>query len=240
MPGGSGVLALGLAEPGSRTGRWTDLRLRTLSAAALAPVALVCGWIGGLPFTALIGAGALGLTVEWTRLSHRNIAPLWLVFTGFLWIGMAGAALLWLRALAGGQGAVITLMVVVWATDITAYVMGRAVGGPRLAPRISPGKTWSGAACGLAAAVLTSLVASLAFGLAQPPAAAVGGALLGIAAQIGDFAESAIKRRLGVKDSGGLIPGHGGLFDRLDGLMAAAPLAALLALLTERGVLLMG
>ena len=124
-------------------------------------------------------------------------------------------------------------------SDIGAYLVGRWIGGPRLAPRISPGKTWSGAVGGLLAAVAAGLLAahvlSDAAGLARvrwsPP-------LLGVVAQAGDLLESFVKRRLEVKDSGHLIPGHGGLFDRLDGVLAAAPAAALLALTLGRGVVL--
>jgi phosphatidate cytidylyltransferase len=138
-----------------------------------------------------------------------------------------------------GRADVLFLLLIVWAGDIGAYLVGRWVGGPRLAPRISPGKTWSGAIGGLAAAVAVGLIA--AHLLWQPttvwPAAAIA-SVLGVVAQAGDLLESFVKRRLAVKDSGHLIPGHGGLFDRLDGVLAAAPAAALLALVIGRGVVL--
>ena len=164
---------------------------------------------------------------------------------GVVLIGLGGAALVWLRGMTGaGPASLLFVVLVVWASDSMAYLVGRALGGARLAPRISPGKTWSGAAGGLLGAMAAgALVASLA----QPADMAgllehvpgllerIGrgllfGGLLGIAAQAGDLAESALKRRCGVKDSGRLIPGHGGLLDRLDGLFTAAPLAALLSL----------
>ncbi len=160
---------------------------------------------------------------------------------GIVLIGVAGMALIWLSG-TGAVGAVSLLFVVlvVWSSDSLAYLVGRAVGGPKLAPSISPGKTRSGALGGLLGAMLAgAAVSSLATGSAAGLHEALGvriirgllfGGLLGVAAQAGDLAESALKRRCGVKDSGRLIPGHGGLLDRLDGLLAAAPLAALLSL----------
>ena len=130
------------------------------------------------------------------------------------------------------------LLLVVWAGDIGAYLVGRWIGGPRLAPRISPGKTWSGAVGGLVAAVAAGLLAAHSCRTPRSWRAVVIAAVLGIVAQAGDLLESFVKRRLEVKDSGHLIPGHGGLFDRLDGVLAAAPVAALLALTLGRGVVL--
>lgn len=160
---------------------------------------------------------------------------------GIPYIGLAGIALIWLRRDGGtGRANVLFLVLVVWASDIGAYLAGRAVGGPKLAPRISPAKTWAGAAGGLLAAVATGVaVARIAGGgpgdLARAALVAAG---LGVAAQAGDLLESGIKRRFGVKDSGRLIPGHGGLLDRLDGLLTAAPMAAVIALLLGRGTML--
>jgi phosphatidate cytidylyltransferase len=126
--------------------------------------------------------------------------------------------------------AMIFLFAVVWATDIAAYFVGRAVGGPKLAPRLSPNKTWSGSIGGLAGAVLAALVVLQASGSGGILAAALVAIALSIAAQAGDLFESAVKRRFGVKDAGSLIPGHGGLMDRLDGFVAAAVLACLIGL----------
>ncbi|MCW8084082.1 phosphatidate cytidylyltransferase [Sabulicella glaciei] len=159
-----------------------------------------------------------------------KVPPLWLAF-GALYIGLAGVALIELRhADAAGRENVIFLFLVVWASDISAYLAGRAFGGPKLWPAVSPNKTWSGALGGLAGAML---VGALAATVLEPGSAgiraALVAALLGIATQGGDLLESWIKRRFGVKDSSGLIPGHGGLLDRLDGVLAAAPVAALLS-----------
>jgi phosphatidate cytidylyltransferase len=159
---------------------------------------------------------------------------------GLAYIGLGILALLWLRddAMAGRVNLLFVLLLI-WASDITAYMAGRMLGGPRLAPSISPGKTWSGALGGLAGAVAAATL--LAF-LVQPPSSVTGllviAVVLGIVAQAGDLFESRVKRHFGVKDSGHIIPGHGGLLDRLDALLAAAPVAAMLALSAGRGVVL--
>jgi phosphatidate cytidylyltransferase len=126
--------------------------------------------------------------------------------------------------------AMIFVFAVVWATDIAAYFVGRAVGGPKLAPRLSPNKTWSGSIGGLAGAVLAAVLVVHFGGVGGVPAAIVVAVALSTVAQIGDLFESAIKRRFGVKDASSLIPGHGGLMDRLDGFVAAAVLACLIGL----------
>ncbi len=136
-----------------------------------------------------------------------------------------------------GRTNLLFLLLLVWASDIGAYASGRAIGGPRLAPRISPGKTASGALGGLAAAVLVGVAAATISSTAVIRAGALAG-LLGMVAQAGDLAESYAKRRFGVKDSGRLIPGHGGLLDRVDALLAVALAAAILALIDGRGVVL--
>ncbi len=163
----------------------------------------------------------------------------WRLIAGVPYAGIGGIALVWLRAdPVAGRGNVIFLVLAVWASDIGAYVAGRLLGGPKLAPTISPGKTWSGAAGGLAAAMLAGLAAGQVIAPGAALRAAMLAALIGAASQGGDLLESAIKRGFGVKDSGRLIPGHGGLMDRLDGLLTAAPVAAGLALAIGRGTTL--
>jgi phosphatidate cytidylyltransferase len=223
--------------PASASGRWRDLGLRAISAAVLAPIALACVWFGGLAFTLLIDAVTVLLVVEWIRLCRHAAAP-WLMASGTLWILLAAVALLWLRAdPMTGRANMLFLLLLVWASDIGAYLVGRLVGGPRLAPLISPGKTWSGAVGGLAAALVVSCGAVWTTTGDLTWAAAVA-LVLCVIGQLGDLTESWAKRRFGVKDSGALIPGHGGLLDRLDALLAVAPFAALLALCLGRGVLL--
>ena len=220
-------------------GRWRDLRTRVLSAAVLAPVALACIWFSRWTFLILAVVGAAGIGWEWAGMCRGRLR--WLA-AGIPYMGLAIAAAIWLRFdPSAGRANLLFLVLVVWASDIGAYLAGRLIGGARLAPRISPGKTWSGAAGGLAAAVAVGCAAWGAVPVPAPwwRAALVGGGI-GLAAQIGDLLESALKRRFGVKDSGRLIPGHGGLLDRLDGFLTAAPVAALLALLLGRGVVLWG
>lgn len=182
-----------------------------------------------------LGAGA-ALAYDLARRFPRRVPPLWLAF-GVFYVGLAGVALIELRHDDRvGRDNVIFLFLVVWASDISAYLAGRRFGGPRLWPAVSPNKTWSGALGGLAGAVLIGFLAALSFSreldLLQ---VTIVSAALGCAAQSGDLLESWIKRRFGVKDSSGLIPGHGGLLDRLDGVLAAAPLAALLGALLGPG-----
>jgi phosphatidate cytidylyltransferase len=150
----------------------------------------------------------------------------WLA-AGSAYIGIPLMALVWLSV--DGRATLLWVVLLVWATDIGAYAAGRTIGGPKLAPRISPGKTWAGLGGGMAsAAVLGSVVGLVAGGSGL--ALALLSAVLAVVAQAGDLTESWVKRHFGVKDSGVLIPGHGGLFDRVDGLLTAAPVAALLLL----------
>lgn len=216
------------ARPEAPAGRWADLRLRIASAAVLVPLALLCLWVGGWVWAALVALAAAGMLSEWRRMWAGGAVVLALGPV----IVLAALALVWLRADATvGLANVLFLLVVVWASDIGAYAAGRLVGGPRLAPRISPGKTWSGAAGGLLAAAVVGAIAGRLGGAGVAAA-------LSVLEQVGDLAESAAKRRAGVKDSGALIPGHGGLLDRLDGLLGAAPAAALLACALGPGVAL--
>ncbi|MGA3397689.1 MAG: CDP-archaeol synthase [Acetobacteraceae bacterium] len=225
-------------------GRWGDLRLRVLSAAVLAPLALICIWLGGIAFAALMLAGTVGLLVEWMQMTRAGRGTAAGLVAGAVYILLAAVGLIWLRAdPLVGRANLLFLLALVWASDIGAYVAGRAIGGPRLAPLISPGKTVSGALGGLLAAVLVGIAASLSLAAWHPTAvwcAGMLGGLLGVLAQAGDLGESFVKRQFGVKDSGRLIPGHGGLLDRLDALLAVALAASLLALMQGRGVVLWG
>ena len=150
---------------------------------------------------------------------------------GIPYAGLLGIAPIVLRSDVGyGFTAVVFLFAIVWATDIVAYFVGRAVGGPKLAPRISPKKTWSGAAGGTIGAIVVAIIIAKVAGFANVLALCSIAVMLSVVAQAGDLFESALKRRFGAKDSGQLIPGHGGLMDRLDGFVMAAVLAALIGL----------
>lgn len=156
---------------------------------------------------------------------------------GLPYIGLGAASLPWLRADSAGLGNTLFVLVVIWSSDIGAYMTGRLIGGPKLAPAISPGKTISGAIGGLIAASLggTCVAAAVSAGGLAGGRVIVLSALLGIAAQAGDLLESGLKRHFGVKDSGTLIPGHGGLLDRLDAVLAVAPVAVVLAMWAGAG-----
>jgi phosphatidate cytidylyltransferase len=178
------------------------------------------GW-GALFAAALLAAVA-------ARAQEKMTFP---VFAGILIIAGACLGLVWLRALpVFGLETVLWLFAVVWATDSAAFASGAIFGGPRMAPTISPQKTWTGAAGGLAAGA----AASIAFGALLPQANPLVLLALGAAAsmvtQLGDLAESGLKRQFGVKDMSTLIPGHGGVLDRLDGLIAATIFVCLLTL----------
>jgi phosphatidate cytidylyltransferase len=150
---------------------------------------------------------------------------------GVPYAGALGIAPIALRSDdAEGFHAMLVLFAVVWATDITAYFVGRAVGGPKLAVALSPNKTWSGALAGTLAAVIAAAAVGNAVGLTSLFALAMLAVLLSVVAQAGDLFESALKRRFGAKDSSHLIPGHGGLMDRLDGFVTAGAVAALIGL----------
>ena len=182
---------------------------------------------------AILGAGL----VFWTARQKSEGEPAWTAL-GTLWVALPCISFLWLaREQAGGRATLLWLLAVVSATDIGAYAVGRGVGGPRLAPLWSPRKTWSGFAGGVLCAALAGGATALALGVWPALPLVLVSAGLAIVAQFGDLAESLAKRRFGVKDSSGLIPGHGGLLDRLDGLLAVIPAVTLMTLIGGRSVL---
>lgn len=200
--------------------------LATVAAAALATPEIALG-------AAFFGAGL----VLWTTRGKPDRDPRWMAF-GALWVGLPCVCLLWLACdEPTGRAVLLWALAVVWATDIGAYVVGRTLGGPRLAPRWSPHKTWAGLVGGMlcAASIGWATAAWLDISPALPLALVSAG--LAIVGQFGDLAESMAKRRFGVKDSSSLIPGHGGLLDRLDGLLAVIPVVALLTFIGGRSLL---
>ena len=223
----------------------SGLGLRVLSGLVLIPVALGLAYVGGAAFNILVLLAAALMADEWRRLcsidagasgtAHRRW--LWLA-AGAVYIAVPCIAIIWLRSDAAvGRQAIFWLFAVVWATDIGAYFAGRGIGGPKLAPRISPGKTWAGLLGGMVCAALVGAATALLLDLSRAAPLIVISALLALVAQAGDLLESMVKRRFGVKDSGHLIPGHGGVLDRLDGLLTAAPAIAALTLVAGEGVL---
>ena len=172
--------------------------------------------------------------VAWFSPAQR----LWAV-AGFFYASAAEVASVLVRLdQVWGFVALILILLVVWVTDIGGYFAGRGIGGPKLWPRVSPKKTWAGAAGGFAASLVVAAgFVAVGFAKVEPPLTLkIGpillvGAVLSIVSQLGDLFESAVKRRFGVKDSSHLIPGHGGLMDRLDGFVAAVVVAAIFGLL---------
>ena len=241
-----------MTEP---TPRKSDLGVRVVSAVVMVAVAGTALWLGGWWWTAFVALVALGVLWEWWGLARAigkgaATRSSWLV-AGLIYIGIAG----WILAMLGMRQdshpiGILVLLSGVIATDVGAYFAGRTFGGPKIAPKISPSKTWSGFVGGtLVAMAVMPIVAGHCVAnqvnllgsvgespyyefIYRPPAcwsvahwtiiaeALAYGLLLPAIAQAGDFFESWMKRRAGVKDSGRLIPGHGGLFDRVDGLLA--------------------
>lgn len=151
---------------------------------------------------------------------------------GVLYAGLPCVAILWLRSQPLGLETVLWLFALVWATDTGAYFAGRTIGGPKLMPAVSPKKTWSGLVGGAAAAAVAGALAGMLIDGASPARLAFASAVLAVVAQAGDLAESALKRHFGAKDSSQLIPGHGGVLDRVDGLVTVVLVAALAAAVT--------
>lgn len=213
------------------------LRARVLTAAVAAPLAvLVVVAPGGLPFILLLALVlALGFVEAYRLLPGGALSRAAL---SILYLGVPLAAFAYLRiapsgdwpaafGLEPGARLVLTLLLTTWSGDTAAYFVGRGVGRHKLAPRISPGKTWEGAIANSVA----SVVVALGLGHVGQLGVACGltiGLAVGVLGQVGDLLESAIKRRAGVKDSGALFPGHGGILDRIDSLLLPAPVVALL------------
>lgn len=185
-------------------------------------VALGAAIVGGYTFAVLAAAVATGMFFEWQRVT-RGWGPGWAI-GGFLYCLAPALALLWIRDRSGSDGLwlLFWVFVVTWSTDIGAYFAGRRFGKHKLAPSVSPNKTVEGLYGGVAAAALFGGV--LVWANHLNPALLVLAPLFALAAQAGDLFESRMKRQAGVKDSGNWLPGHGGLLDRMDGLVPVAVL----------------
>jgi phosphatidate cytidylyltransferase len=255
--------------PAPNPGKWTDLKVRTMSSVLLIPAVLIDIWYGGVWFTVLSIFLGVMVAYEWSNIANDDDAAhfallaltaliaglmpqssgvlvtlavvaalflmtyfiadwrkapqtFWAKF-GAIYVGLPVMALVMLRNdEQWGAEAIIWVMIIVWSADIMAYFFGRTFGGPKLAPILSPNKTWSG----LVGAVVGAATASLLFALWVEPGRIwpliVLAGVFAIIEQGGDIFESTLKRRHNVKDSGDLIPGHGGIIDRVDGLLAVA------------------
>lgn len=219
-----------------------DLPVRVASAVVMLGIAGAAFWFGGKVLDLFVALVAFGVFVEYVLLASKLAeTPARLgsmVISGAIYISWAALALVVMP-----EPLMIAVLGLVICTDTGAYFTGRSLGGPKIAPRISPSKTWSGLAGGMAAAGIWAAFVVLSAGyllsavgptgpsvasaleVANVGMAALAGAILAIFAQAGDFYESWLKRRAGVKDSSRLIPGHGGLFDRVDGLLPVAIIA---------------
>ncbi|NIJ38236.1 phosphatidate cytidylyltransferase [Sphingopyxis panaciterrae] len=208
----------------------SDLWVRAGSAIVLFAIAGAALWFGGIVFGFLLLVGGALVLVEWLALVRAmqlgSGAKNALMLLGPLLVAGAMAGLWFIRDHLGVTAA-LWVFGMVWATDIGAYFAGRAFGGARLAPKISPSKTWSGLIGGMIAALVASATIGDRGGIIGVPLWI--GLFMGLFAQLGDLAQSWMKRRAGVKDSGKLIPGHGGLFDRVDGLLPVALILGILA-----------
>jgi phosphatidate cytidylyltransferase len=231
-----------------------DLGQRVVSAVVMVAVAGTALWLGGWAWTLFVAAIGFGVLWEWRALVRGFVPSVtgqaaWL-FGGVFYIGFAIAMLIALRGDEIGTFLLLAIILSVIATDVGAFFAGRTFGGPKIAPSISPSKTWSGllggaAMCALVIAGFQYLAigwscgiggcgeGGVPFGLREAGEAIGIGSLLAVVAQAGDFFESWMKRRAGVKDSGNLIPGHGGLFDRGDGMLAVTFVVGILQLATR-------
>lgn len=223
----------------------SDLPVRLASAIVMLVIASAALWLGGWFWTVFVTLIACGVVWEWNKLIERfgmsGLGETLWFFAGVVYVGGAATAVMAVRngrqvlpldPTQYGYGPLEVLLVFllpIVAVDVGAYFAGRAIGGPKIAPRISPAKTWAGLVGGALLAGVVAIVIEVAdigpaavsgFTTMGIVSALVGGALIAVIAQAGDFFESWMKRRAGVKDAGALIPGHGGLFDRLDGFIA--------------------
>lgn len=238
---------------GEAAAKKSDLGVRVTSAIVMVAVAGTALWLGGWTWTAFMLLVALGVLWEWWGLVRRFVsafvARLGWMAGGLGYVAMAALSLMELRQ--SGLLATLAILLVVIAIDTGAYFAGRAIGGPKIAPKISPSKTWAGLFGGILSAslVLWLMNAATCDSFDRPPPAffdclfdrpledfamsLLAGSIVAIVAQAGDFFESWMKRRAGVKDSGNLIPGHGGLFDRVDGLLAVLFVLGVVGLMSD-------
>lgn len=224
--GGTAFAVLAAAIAGAIFYEWTSMSRGEGSAGHHATAAVLLGAVlilllPGLEAKLIFGAVAIAVLLSAldARLRSQRLGTT----AGLAYAALSGVSLALLRdGDSRGLAAILFLFATVWATDIMAYFVGRSLGGPKLAPAISPGKTWSGAIGGAIGGVLAGTAAAAAMGHSEVAQAGAVALVLSVVSQLGDLFESWIKRRHGVKDSSQLIPGHGGVMDRVDGLVAAA------------------
>lgn len=208
---------------------------RIVSALVLIPPVLLAVQFGTPYFELLMLLAAVILGWEWAGICGRR--PLWLL-GGAVYILLPTVSLAWLRLdPVIGRATIYWLFALVWAADTGGYLFGRLIGGPKLAPRVSPKKTWAGLLGAVVFAGLAGVAVGLALGRESLLPITVASGILGAVGQAGDLAESWVKRHFGIKDSSNLIPGHGGLLDRVDALVAASVVVAAASLVARKGLL---
>ena len=218
-----------------------DLRPRIATGVILATVTFIALWQGDIVFTVFVALCAVIMLYEWRSLT-ASLNP-FMTLLGIPYILLPCLSLIGLRMLQFTDHPLslwptLYVIAVVAATDTGAYISGRCIGGPKLAPRISPKKTWAGLLGGMSCGVVASyLLSPKLFIPSNLPEAIAVGMIISVISQLGDLFESWMKRKAGVKDSGTLLPGHGGLLDRVDGLLLAAPVYFLICLMAGGRVL---
>ena len=218
----------GMCAHGQPPSRLSALGIGSAGALSMLAMALAMGAAASqayrLSLLLLVLGAALSSLLGMRSAGGRGV---WQGF-GTVYIGLPSIAIIWLRAQApGGLATMVWVLALAIAVDTGAYAAGRSIGGPKLAPRISPNKTWAGLLGGIAAGMVVGVVAALWLAAPSVWPLVLASALLGVVEQAGDLTESGFKRYFGVKDSGHLIPGHGGFLDRVDGLLAVALAVAL-------------
>ena len=208
------------------------LKTRLLSALVLIPIAIFIIYSPSVIFSAFVIASAILMAFEWNTIAKSEEENNMWKILGLIYILLPTVSLTYIKSTENGSDVVLWTFLIVWATDIAGLLVGKTIGGPKLAPTISPNKTWSGLIGGVLASMFVALLTSVIFKESASFFIIFGG-ILAVVEQIGDLIESKFKRTFGVKDSGNLIPGHGGIMDRLDGLTLVAPVVAIVLLLSK-------
>lgn len=219
-----------------------NLKKRIISAAVMAPIVIGLVLLGGTLFNALMLVAAVLMAFEWCMMTSSGSGHLLEDKNKKLWMGIGIAyivisilSMMYLRSLPRGGAIVLFLLLTVWMVDIAAYFSGKLIGGPKIWPAVSPKKTWAG----LIGAMIGAGILNVFIGVfVDVPFLTMFlfGMVFAVISQVGDFFESWVKRKFNVKDSGALIPGHGGILDRVDGLTTTAPFMVLLAIFNRGDV----
>jgi len=228
------VVSAGMAQQRTEVQSGSVLIARILSALTLAPPVMLAIYFGSPYFELLVVIAWIILAMEWQHMTKGDNR--WF-FSGLIYLGLGCFSLIWLREDTDiGKNITFWLFFCIWAMDCGAYFFGKTIGGPKLVPRLSPKKTWAGLLGGMVSAASVGILISYLSDSQNLILSAAVSALVGGISQSGDLLESFVKRRFNVKDSSKLIPGHGGLMDRVDGLLAAAIFVATVEYLFGKGI----